>query len=58
MSELDVLLLKCWGLSTRHLQEYLDLFRFKKILKYTIGYLKQNKEMYDYSLLQNTNIKK
>ena len=57
MSELDVLLLKCRGLSTRHLQEYLDLFRFRKILKYTIEYLKQNKEMYSYSLLQITNIK-
>ena len=57
MSELDVLLLKCRGLSTRHLQEYLDLFRFRKILKYTIEYLKQNKEMYKYSLLQTTNIK-
>ena len=57
MSELDVLLLKCRGLSTRHLQEYLDLFRFRKIIKYTIEYLKQNKEMYNYSLLQTTNIK-
>lgn len=57
MSELDVLLLKCRGLSTRHLQEYLDLFRYRKILKYTIEYLKQNKEMYNYSLLQTTNIK-
>ena len=57
MSELDILLLKCKGISTRHLQEYLDLFRFRKILKYTIEYLKQNKEMYNYSLLQTTNIK-
>lgn len=57
MSELDILLLKCRGLSTRHLQEYLDLFRFRKILRYTIEYLKQNKEMYNYSLLQTTNIK-
>lgn len=57
MSELEILLLKCRGLSTRHLQEYLDLFRFKKILKYTIEYLKQNKEMYEYSLLQTTNIR-
>ena len=57
MSELDVLLLKCRGISTRHLQEYLDLFRFRKITKYTIEYLKQNKEMYNYSLLQTTNIK-
>ena len=57
MSELDVLLLKFRGLSTRHLQEYLDLFRFRKILKYTIEYLKQNKEMYNFSLLEKTNIK-
>ena len=57
MSELDILLLKCKGISTRHLQEYLDLFRFRKILKYTIEYLKQNKEMYNYTLLQTTNIK-
>ena len=57
MSELDVLLLKCRGISTRHLQEYLDLFRFRKIIKYTIEYLKQKKEMYNYSLLQTSNIK-
>ena len=57
MSELDVLLLKCRGLSTRHLQEYLDLFKFRKILRYTIDYLKQNKEMYNFSLLQHTNLK-
>ncbi len=57
MSELDILLLKSRGLSTRHLQEYLDLFRFRKILKYTVEYLKQNKKMYNYSLLQNTTIK-
>ena len=57
MSELDILLSKCRELSTRHLQEYLNLFRFRKILKYTIKYLKQNKEMYNYSLLQESNIK-
>ena len=57
MSELDILLLKCRGISTRHLQEYLDLFRFRKIIKYTIEYLKQKKEMYNYSLLQTSNIK-
>lgn len=57
MSELDVLLLKTRGLSTRHLQEYLDLFRFRKILRYTIEYLKQNKEMYQYVLIQTSNLK-
>lgn len=57
MSELDVLLSKCRGLSTRHLQDYLELFKFRKILRYTIDYLKQNKEMYNFSLLQYTTLK-
>lgn len=57
MSELDVLLLKTRGLSTRHLQEYLDLFRFRKILRYTVEYIKQNKEMYQYTLIQTSNLK-
>lgn len=57
MSELDVLLSKCRGLSTRHLQDYLELFKFRKILRYTIDYLKQNKEMYIFSLLQYTTLK-
>lgn len=57
MAELDVLLLKTRGLSTRHLQEYLDLFRCRKILKYTLAYLEQNKEMYQYSLIQTSNLK-
>lgn len=57
MSELDVLLLKTRGLSTRHLQEYLDLFRFRKILRYSVEYLKQNKEMYQYTLIQTSNLK-
>lgn len=57
MSELDVMLLKTRGLSTRHLQEYLDLFRFRKILKYTVEYLKQKKKLYNYVLIQFSNLK-
>ena len=57
MSELDILLLKSRGLSTRHLQDYLELFKFRTILRYTVDYLKQNKEMYGFSLLQHTKLK-
>ena len=56
MSDLDILLLKCKGLSTRHLQEYLDLFRVRKILKYTVEYLNQNKEIYKFALLQTATL--
>ncbi len=52
MSDLDILILRCKGISTRHLQEYLDLFKFRKILNYTVEYLKQNKELYNYVLIQ------
>ena len=57
MSEFDILLLKSRGLSTRHLQDYLELFKFRKILRYTIDYLNQNKEMYGFSLLQHTKLR-
>lgn len=56
MSDFDILLLKCKGLSTRHLQEYLDLFKVRKILKYTVEYLKQNVKLYKFSLLKNSNL--
>jgi len=57
MKELEDMLIKAHGLSTRHLQEYLDYFKCRKILKYTVEYLKRNKELYDYILIQNTNLK-
>lgn len=57
MSELDMLLKKYRGLSTRHLQEYLDFFRVRKILKYCIEYLQQSQEIYNYSLLQPSVLK-
>lgn len=56
MSDLDILLLKSKGISTRHLQEYLDLFRARKILKYTFDYLEQNKELYSFSILKETDL--
>lgn len=56
MSDLEILILKCKGISTRHLQEYLDLFKAKKILNYTIEYLKQNKELYKFVIIQSTNL--
>lgn len=45
-TELEILLLRFKGLSTRHLQEYLDWFRYRKILKYTVDYLKTTKEFF------------
>ena len=56
MADLDILILKCKGLSARHLQEYLDLFRARKILKYTVEYLNQNKEIYKFALLQKATL--
>lgn len=57
MKEFEDMLVKSHGLSTRHLQEYLDYFKCRKILKYSVEYLKRNKELYAYILIQNTNLK-
>lgn len=34
------------GVSTKHLQQYCNFIKYKKILKYTYEYLDRNKEMY------------
>lgn len=57
MKELEDMLIKAHGLSTRHLQEYLDYFRCRKLLKYTVEYLKRNKELYNYILVQDSTLK-
>ena len=33
------------------------LLRFSKILRYQVEYLNQNKEMYQYTLIQTSNLK-
>lgn len=43
------------GVSTKHLQQYCNFIKYKKILKYTYEYLDRNKEMYkDAVILTNT----
>lgn len=54
MSELELFIQNFRGLSTRHLQQYLDLFKYRKILRYTVEYLKQKKKTYDKVLLIQT----
>ena len=56
-SELEIFIQKFKGLSTRHLQEYLDWFRFRKILKYTVEYLNINGEMFKYITQNKTTLK-
>ena len=56
MSELELYIQRFRGLSTRHLQEYLDLFKFKKILKYTIEYMEQAEKTLTFSVTQNSNL--
>lgn len=52
MNELGSFLKNYNGISTRHLQQYLDLFRFKKIFQYTLEYIKRNKEAYKFCIIQ------
>ena len=57
MSEMEIFIQNFRGLSTRHLQQYLDLFRFRKILKYTVEYMKQKNTAYKFSIIQNSTLK-
>lgn len=43
MSELEIYLQNFKGISTRHLQQYINLFVYRKHLKYTIEYIMQSK---------------
>ena len=56
MSEFEIMFQECRGISTRHLQQYLYFFRYKKLLKYTTEYLKRNEELYKKSINENSNI--
>jgi transposase-like protein len=46
----------CKGVSTKHLQGYLDLFRFYKALKYTMDYKAINNKTYCYSISHNSKL--
>lgn len=57
MSEFEIMFQEYRGLSTRHLQQYLYFFKYKKLLKYTIEYLERNEVFYKKSINENSNIK-
>lgn len=56
MSEFDLFIKSFRGLSTRHLQEYINWFIFRKKLKYVVEYLKQNQEIYNYLICHNSTL--
>jgi transposase-like protein len=55
-SELKTWLKKFKGVSTKHLQGYLDLFRYLKHLKYKIEYEKRISETYRFSIPSNMKV--
>lgn len=57
MSEFDLFIRGFRGLSTRHLQGYVNWFIFRKKLKYVVEYLKQNQEIYNYLVCHTSNLK-
>lgn len=56
-SSLDLYLSNFRGVSTKHLQEYLDLFCFLKYLNWTTEYTEQVQELRKKICTKNTNIK-
>lgn len=57
MSEIEIFIQHFRGISTRHLQEYLDWFRYLKVLKYTVKYLEHRKSLYTFSIISHSSIK-
>lgn len=51
-NELEIFTRNFNGLSTRHLQEYLDWFKCLKIMKYTLEYLKREEKLYKFTISQ------
>ena len=44
------------GVSTRHLQQYCNFIKYKKILKYTVEYLNRNQKLYKDSVILFPNL--
>ena len=57
MTEISNYLFKKRGISSRHLQHHMNFIRYRKILKYTIEYLKLNENMYVDTLLLNIKLR-
>lgn len=56
-SELTLFLSKFHGVSTKHLQEYLDWFSFSKYQNYSIDYIDQPNDFEKNTITQSTDIK-
>lgn len=56
-SELTLFLTQFHGVSTKHLQEYLDWFSFSKYQNYSIDYLEQPDDFEKSTITKKTNIK-
>ena len=57
MAEISVYITNKRGISSKHLQQHLNFIKYKKIVKYTIDYLKIIKKMYSDSIIVTTTIK-
>lgn len=57
MNEFDRFLRNFNGISSRHMQQYVNWFIYLKQMRYTVIYLKQKYEMYDY-IISNESILK
>lgn len=44
------------GVSTKHLQQYCNFIKYKKILRYTIDYLDRNEKMYKDAIILHSNL--
>ena len=56
-SDLTLFLSRFHGVSTKHLQEYLDWFSFSKYQNYTIDYLEQSYDFEKNTIIEATEIK-
>lgn len=57
MTEISVYITNKRGISSKHLQQHLNFIKYRKIVKYTIDYLKINEKMYRDSIVVPTTIK-
>lgn len=55
-NELEIFVRNFNGLSTRHLQEYLDWFKCLKIMKYTLEYLEREEKLYKFTISQKNSL--
>ena len=46
MTEISILLFRKRGISSRHMQHYMNFIMYRKLLKYTVEYLEINEKMY------------